>query len=284
MLKNIRNENGIHVISLTQRCNNFCVMCYEPHLFQNHPSFEELKEQILSLKNPQEIYLSGGEPTIRNDLAEIILFIKKTFPSIKVNLITNGRMFFYKDFTKKIKKTKIDRIITEIHGSNAEIHDSITQVKGSFHQTIEGINNIISEGLNLELRIVINKLNYKDLENIAVFICDNFKNISNVVFFPINIWGNAYKNLDKVVNTFTDAKQYLESALDILDSKFNIKLFHYPFCVIDKKYWKFVQGVTTDTNRLMFVDSCDSCIMKNKCPMIWKTYVVNIGEKEFKPI
>ncbi|MCK4521730.1 MAG: radical SAM protein [Nanoarchaeota archaeon] len=282
--KYTRKEKGVIIFSITQRCNNYCVFCYCPKLMINNPDIGELKKEIDIFRNPKEIYLSGGEPTIRKDFFEIIGYIKKKYPKVRLNLITNGRMLSYPSFVKRLKKTNFSKIVTEIHGPNSEIHDKITQVKGSFLQTVDGIKNLIKLDIPVELRIVINKINYKDLPALARFITTNFDKLTKVVLFPINIVGEAYKNKEKIAPRYKEIKPYVQKCVDILSKKQKVDLFHFPFCTLDKKYWGFITGPTTVEERLSLTKECKDCIKKENCPKIWKTYLHIFGKDEFKPI
>lgn len=284
MKKIIGEEKEAILLNVTQKCNNFCVTCYKPNLFNDHPSFKKLKKEINKIKTSSDIYLTGGEPTLREDLFDLLNFINKIHPKSKIILITNGRRLNYESYAKKIASSPLNKVITEIHGSNAYLHDKITQVKGSFEQTIKGIKNLDKFKVNTELRIVINRLNYKDLVNISRFIIKNFANLERLVIFPINIIGYAYKNKEKIAPRYKELKNHVEKSVEILKNKFKVELYHYPFCVINKKYWGFVKGPTTNEARTALTDKCRKCAMKEKCSQVWKTYLKNFGDVEFRLI
>lgn len=273
------------ILGIGHKCNNYCVMCYNPKFMRSNPSTEDIKKEIDGLNKLDTVYLTGGEPTIRPDIFDIIDHIKERNIEAEINIITNGRMLAYPDFAKKIVNSGVFKIITEIHGSKPELHDRITKVSGSFEQTVRGIRNLLNFDARVDIRIVIHKMNYKDLPNIAWFISQNFAGIDKVVMFPINIIGDAYKNRDKVVATYTQIIPYVEKATDILNKNdFMVKLCHTPFCAINKKYWHYIKGVSTKETKLTLPPRCKQCIKKKECPKIWKTYAVNIGIKEFKPV
>jgi His-Xaa-Ser system radical SAM maturase HxsC len=281
----IRHENDVVVLSVTQKCNNFCVMCYEPHIMKDNPPLSELKKHVKELQNPSEIYISGGEPTLREDIFEIIDSIKENHPGTKINLITNGRRLSYLPFAKKLAKCRLNKVVTEIFGPSAEVHEAVTQSKGSFEQTMKGVENCLALGVELEIRIVITKINSPYLEETAKFCIGKFKGKPRIILFPINIIGFAYKNKEKVAESFTNMKKHIENALDIFSERFYVKLFHCPFCTVDKKYWKFIEkGITADPARLGYTSRCGKCSKKETCPRIWKSYLANFGENEFSPV
>ena len=158
-------------ISFWNQCNNNCLMCANSTDFKESIksfSIEQFKKQIeqkglaRNKKKVEAIYLTGGEPTIRPDFFSSIYFLKRMFPTAKFNILSNGRNFFYVDFTRKCVNFGFNDFIIPIHGYNDNTHDSITGVKGSFKQTIDGIKNILNfRKINqkVEIRIVITKIN-----------------------------------------------------------------------------------------------------------------------------
>ena len=88
------------VLELTRRCNNRCGYCYNawraPELKyakedRGEMTTEEIKETILRLEEEAPVAvvaLSGGEPTLRPDLPEIVQFIRSR--GILAQIVTNG--------------------------------------------------------------------------------------------------------------------------------------------------------------------------------------------------
>lgn len=268
-------------------CNNCCIMCTEimPPRKRWDKSTKQVFDFIDNLDDDTEkIGITGGEPTIRKDFLNILDYSKRKRPNTRLFLITNGRMLSYKKFCSDIVE-RVDEMATEIHGSTKELHDKITRSPGSFEQTFQGIKNVLDTGFKeLEIRIVIHKLNYKDLPDMARLISKEFQGIKKVVPFPIDIIGNANLNRDKVMVKMTDIIPYLQEMVDILtENNIQVSLFHTPLCILDKKYWKYSGGKTVEDKRLE-LDFCKECSVKDKCPGIWKTYAFRMGLDEFNSI
>ncbi len=275
---------------MTSKCNNNCIMCTRKVLLTGdygQPTKKELINRLNKLdQSVDSILLTGGEPTIRKDFFDILRCINKKFPKTEIKLITNGRLFYYSSFIKKLKSIKNLYIISEFHGSNAKLHDIITRSKGSFNQTFEGIKNLLANNFKVELRIVVSKLNYKDTANIAKLYANQFKKIKRVVVFPIDIMGSAYTNKNSVIISYTESIPYIEKAIDTLkNNDLKCSLYHIPFCVIPERYHKFIKrGLTVMDKRITFVKACEDCKFKKNCPGIWRNYTKIIKLNEFKPI
>jgi len=278
--------------SLTFKCNNNCLSCIninEISFKKNDVPFDEVKEIINGLNSTSDYFgISGGEPTLSKDLFSVLKYVKDNKPDLYVFLLTNGRMFSYKKFIKKFIRVmpKNFRVAIPLYGHNGIVHDYTTYSKGSFVQAYQGIKNLLSEKIKVEIRPIISKINYKYLENIAQLVVKEFPTIDRFVFVNMKITGNAHLNFDKVGVKITDVWPYAEKAVEIL-IKNNIPtyLYHFPLCTVPKKYWDIAKGVTkAETWELTFVNECEKCIVKDTCPRIWKTYVTHFGDKEFKAI
>lgn len=78
-------------LNITKKCNLRCKHCFINE-YQGEMPIEEIFDLIDDFhKNRLPIlFITGGEPFIRNDLIDILLYLKNT--SINVNLATNGTL------------------------------------------------------------------------------------------------------------------------------------------------------------------------------------------------
>lgn len=271
------------------RCNNRCISCitdFEVH--RNNPEFttDEVKSIIDNIDDDvSTIDFNGGEPTLRKDLFEILRYTRERFPNSLIQLLTNGRMFAYQKYVNDFTKLRLNNFnfFITLYGHTAKVHDSITRTPRSFEQTVKGIKNLLRNNCSIEIRVVINKMNYKHMPEIADFILENFKGIFRLVFINLKLTGEAYKNRKYVVMDYKEVVPFVTNALDKIDDKLNTRLFHFPLCILPKKYWKYAKGVTIVDDQIVF-PNCDSCKGREDCAGVWKSYVDVKGNKEFKAL
>lgn len=158
------------ILELTQRCNNRCLYCYTPwnglsgdygNNCQSEMSTEEIKDTIVKLQNEvdvENIGLSGGEPTLREDLPEILSFLKER--GISANVITNGTLL-----TDELVDKIGDKCLFEITllSYRRDIHDKLAGRKGAWDEAVKGMARIKRAGGILISVFVATKLNYMDL-------------------------------------------------------------------------------------------------------------------------
>jgi His-Xaa-Ser system radical SAM maturase HxsC len=277
---------------LTFRCNNNCISCINnTNIFYRRlePPLKQIKDVIDKI-NPKNDYLglSGGEPTLRKELFDILEYARETHPGLYIFVVSNGRMFCYRNFAKKLADLNLKNFMIGItlYGHSAKLHDFITRTKGSFEQAVSGIRNLLDFCIPVELRTVINRFNYKYLPQIADFVAKQFPEIDRMVFINMKFTGNAYINRDSILVRISDIVPYAEKAAEILEnSEIETRLYHFPLCVLPKKLWNIAKGVTKhEKHDLTFVRACEKCWMRNKCPKIWKSYAYIVGDKEFRAI
>lgn len=78
---------------LTHNCNGKCDFCHrEGYSGRSDMSLEDIEECINTAKKLSIpcIALTGGEPTLRHDLSDIISLIRKIYPQTQIHLTTNG--------------------------------------------------------------------------------------------------------------------------------------------------------------------------------------------------
>jgi len=297
------------VIITGYQCNNRCRFCLDSEkrdLPQKTTS--EIKKEMVWAKNQKSPYLEiiGGEQTIRPDIIGLIQFAKNLgFKTIAMS--TNGRMFFYLNFTKKMVEAGLTDIIFSIHGHNAKIHDYLTQVKGSFHQLLQGLNNFKKLGFkNIGSNTVIVKHNFKYLPEIGKFIYNQGIRNSEFIFIDPT-YGAAFKNFDEMVPKISQAAPYIKKCLDI-GRKNRIphwQVRYVPLCYFKdyldqiselKEVKTFMsvhlapdfQNFNVEKSRKKIgrikTKKCKNCKLYNQCEGIWREYYKHYGGKELKPI
>lgn len=280
-------------IFLWNQCNNRCLMCTNPVDLRNGAnereySLEAKMEEILSkVSDGDKIQFTGGETTMHPDFFELLFWTRRNFPSSKILLLSNGRIFSYKEFTKKL--LSIDNLTLQIPflGSNDEIHDGITNAPNSFDETREGILNILdhkNETHHLEIRIVLTKKNISFLGDIMDFVKNDFGGgDSLVILFPL-VLGSCRANFDNIGLKYGRAMKTIQSAVANRIGEFNdLRLYHFPLCQIDRSLWPHAYRSLVD-KVIHFSSKCEECRYKRHCLGIPKHYFEIMGDGEFKPI
>jgi len=154
---------------LTWECNLHCHHC-RPYLPQNGTlSLDDVKKYLdtLAKKGTLFIHLTGGEPLIHKDFWKIVSYAsQKNFALI---LYTNGTLIT-PEIGERLKHLNFLQVSLTVLGGNAQTHDSLTGVKGSFEKTIRSLKIMKEKGLDVVLsttKLIDNQDEIPEMERLA---------------------------------------------------------------------------------------------------------------------
>ena len=282
-------------VALWNKCNNHCVMCTNPFSFQLEDSLPYSSDNIkqrwgnVKIKKNDTIAFTGGEPTIHPDFLNLVIWFREKHPFNKISIASNGRRFFYKNFTKQLLKINNLLIEIAIHGYDSKTHDAVTRATGSFEQTINGLHNILkykNSSQDVEIRIIITKLTYKHLDKIIEFLIKEFpiEEIRDIALIFMEFEGQAKDNINAVGISYRQVNKYLTKLMNkpFIGELNELRLYHFPLCVLPKSLWSFAWR-TLRGEEVIFLPQCKNCIVKKYCLGIHRDYISYKGVKEFKP-
>lgn len=199
--------NGINTVpdelgfDLTSRCNMRCPFCFVYGGENNGKKFELKKKEILkSIKNLENrtIVFSGGEPTIRDDLFDLIKEVKKR--KLRAAILTNG-LNLDKKYVRKLKELGLDKIQIQFDALNDDIYQMLRGRK-CLDSKLNAISNLENSGIYVNLFVMLAKnANDKEIKNIIDFCVDNSKTVRGVIFSSLCYEGRHNFELKKMRNS-----------------------------------------------------------------------------------
>jgi MoaA/NifB/PqqE/SkfB family radical SAM enzyme len=153
-------------IDLTYRCNNDCRHCWL-RLSPGSPegkrelTFEEIRAIVDAARRMgcRTWSISGGEPMLRPDFAEI--FDDITAHSAAYILNTNGTLITPE--IARLMKRKGSKLVA-LYGATAEVHDRVTRNSGSFEALKKGLGRLREAGAGFTVQVVPMKSNFGQYE------------------------------------------------------------------------------------------------------------------------
>ena len=261
--------NSLHnAIFATERCNHRCIMCPQPPVTEEEDK-THFNMKLISLidKNTREVGITGGEPTLIGDkLFELIKQIQKYQPKASISVLSNGVKFADKSYAKKLAMCKHHdlQIDIPIFSDIAEEHNHIVGAK-TFYKTVQGLYNLALFHQKIGLRIVVHKLTYKRLPQLADYIYHNFPFVCQVAFLQMETIGNASTNIDELWIDPHDYNEELKQAVLLLSNRgIYTHIYNAQLCVLPHEIRKFAVNSISDWKNT-YLQECKSCKLRQQC-------------------
>ena len=150
------------------QCNQKCVFCYAAGQEMgkaNEMSTQQWKQAIdrLDAARVPMVTFTGGEPTQRADIAELVGYAKR----MVTRLNTNG-VNLSPELVQQLKAAGLDSVQVTMYSHDEAVHNALV---GSNHyaDTVQGIRNAVTAGLDISINTPLCKKN-ADYENTLKFI------------------------------------------------------------------------------------------------------------------
>jgi MoaA/NifB/PqqE/SkfB family radical SAM enzyme len=177
---------GTVILFVTSRCNSVCRTCFY-HEELNRPgdmTFAQIERVSRTMPPITDLWLSGGEPTLRHDASEIIDTFVRNNGVRRLIIPTNG-----------LVKARVYEIVDRALATHAELdlylnialdgygatHDRVRGVPGHWEKTLDCIETLYPlkekyrDRLRLNANTVVCADNYLEIEQLGEFMWQNFQ-------------------------------------------------------------------------------------------------------------
>jgi cyclic pyranopterin phosphate synthase len=186
-------------ISVTDRCNMRCVYCmpdnnvswFEQNNILNYDQIVRLVT-IFTKFGVEKIKITGGEPTVRPKIEDLIKSISNINGIKSISMTTNGILL--KDKVKQLKESGLESVNISLDTFDSERFKSITGIENGFNKVLESIFAAKSAGIQVKINTVIMR-NWNDDEivHFAQFSRETGIAVKFIEFMPLDgtgIWSN----------------------------------------------------------------------------------------------
>ncbi|MCQ2427251.1 MAG: radical SAM protein [Clostridia bacterium] len=192
-------------------CNQKCVHCYaagQPLAEEDELSTDEWKRILDRLRASciPQVTFTGGEPTMRDDLIELITY-SRWFVS---RLNTNG-VRLTRDYCDRLRAAELDSLQITFYSSDRDVHNRLVGVDG-FDRTSAGISNALAAGLAVSINTPLCTLN-RNYTDTLKFLHE--KGVRYVTCSGLITTGNALKeDSERLQLTSDELKEILADAVN----------------------------------------------------------------------
>lgn len=233
------------ILEVTNRCNLSCPVCFADASVTSRedPTLEEIARRcrsLLAAGGPFNIQLSGGEPTLRNDLPEIIAMIRSMgFPFLQLN--TNGiRLAKDTKYLSRLKQAGLDCVFLQFDGFKPQTYRGI-RGKDLLKAKLAAIRNCGEQQLGVVLvPTLVPNVNTDEIGDILHLALACSPTIRAVHFQPVSYFGRypgTPRNSDRI--TIPEVLREIEKQTS---GKFHASDFHSgsgenTYCSFQGKFW-----------------------------------------------
>jgi len=221
---NHKSTTMLSIIDVTNRCNLRCPICFAHagaagYLYE--PTKEQIKEMMQNLRdnNPVKtpaLQFSGGEPTVREDLPELIRMAKRIgFPWVMVD--SNGlKMAESPEYCQELKDSGLDSVYLQFDGLTPEPYIMARGVN-LLPYKYKALENLREAGFTsiVLVPVLIKGVNDDQIGDLIRFAIKNRDCVKGVNFQPISITGRMDKSQREDVRiTIPDLMRLAEEQTD----------------------------------------------------------------------
>ena len=139
-------------------CNQKCLHCYaagQPLSDTPELTTAQWKEILAKLRaaNVPQVTFTGGEPTLRADLVELV----EAAQWFVTRLNTNGRLLT-PELCRRLYEASLDSVQVTLYSHDPAIHNALVGAEG-FDDTVAGIKNAVAAGLSVSVNTPLCSLN-----------------------------------------------------------------------------------------------------------------------------
>ncbi len=233
---------------VTSTCNLNCRYCYnywkspfykEEKYFNSYKLARKTLKRLLKIADISYLSFTGGEPFAAERFKELVLFAKMKGKS--VTIITNGNAASYNDY-KETVAIGVNLYELPMHSENAEIHDFLTTVKGSWQKSVDSIKTLVAMNAEVVAVIVITKQNFNEIDKTLSFISS--LGVKRIMLNRFNIGGNGIGEKQNLLMTKDELNTAFKIA-SVAGRKLKLALSSNvctPLCVVN----------TTDYKNILF--------------------------------
>jgi His-Xaa-Ser system radical SAM maturase HxsC len=265
-----RSNSRHNSFLVTERCNNYCLMCSQPPKdIDDRWILDEIRESLpLIDKSTQTLTFTGGEPLSDwPEFTRVLANCRDELPNTAVQVLTNGRAFAKSEIVDAWRKVNHPKLIAAIpvYAAVDYVHDYVVQAKGAFDETILGILKLKDRGQRVEIRVVLHARTAPIIAETCRWFARNLPFVDHIALMGLENTGFAIANEAQLWIDPIDYQAALAEAVDLLvAANVNVSVYNLQRCVLAPSVWPYaVQSISDWKNA--FIAECEPCTEKTRC-------------------
>jgi uncharacterized radical SAM superfamily Fe-S cluster-containing enzyme len=263
---------SVVLIETTNRCNMNCPICiasvqsvgfdYNPPLAY----FQKIFESLSRLTPRPYVELYGGEPTVRDDLLEIVALARKN--DLKVRIVTNGLKLADEEYCRKICEARVP-LRFSFDGRDPEIYQKMRGDAGVYQIKLKALANLKKYGRRKHAILTCLGKNVNSKHVTDLFdVCHEYRGVfEQIGFIPLKEdWNTGSDRVDHQQATPEDVEQSIKNG--VVDGKVDFISAGIIHCLVKTRSFFSDRNISKS---FMFAGSHPNCESA--------TFLVSDGQK-----
>ena len=245
------------------------------------------------------VFFTGGEPTQLPWLLDALMSARE-LGYTRIQMQSHAGRAREMAFARALVDAGLTAIDVPLYGSDAQVHEEITNTPGSFEATLEGIKNLKALGVKVVLHATLFRSNLPTLTETLAFMASLepsgvYLQVTGEVGYP-----GTY---ERVAPRPLDVASAVARAIEAVQPTFQLRIADVPLCLLNEhaalaSRWRdtprynaealvlpfsewlstFSAGKTRD-----YAPSCATCSRFDRCDGVSREALMLFGESELRP-
>jgi len=211
---------NIIFIETTNRCNMNCPICITnvPSMgFEFEPRmefFEKIFKYYSQFEFPPSVQLFGGEPTMREDIFDIIKLARSY--GLSVRLVTNGLKLADQEYCDKMM-TSGASVLIAFDGLRREMYEKLRAFPGSLDLKLKALKNLSrhKRGKVVLMTVIDKNMNGEDMPQFLDYCLENSDIVRGIFLMPLaQVWSDERLEYEPERTTQEDVERIVDGAVE----------------------------------------------------------------------
>lgn len=221
------------------KCNLHCAHCMiEGTMDWLKPESDEQLGRIFAQNAMQQrwkgLTLTGAEVTLRRDLPELARAARANgFEHVRIQ--THGARLADDSYCRELVAAGIDEYFVSITAADAQTHDDISGVEGSFDRTMRGLRNLDAyDGVVTLTNTVITQRSYRQLPEVVERL-SHLRRLAQMEFWTY--WPMRERDDKDLIPSHLDVLPYLKRAIaNARRHGRSVEIKNFPECLLGEDH------------------------------------------------
>jgi hypothetical protein len=212
------HKPNLTFIDVTNHCNMHCPICIATIKgmgFDYNPPveyFEKIFAEISRWDPQPVVQLFGGEPTVRDDLFDIIAAARKH--GLRVSVTTNGLRLADEEYAKKFCETRVG-VRYAFDGFSPDIYEKLRHNRPAYEKKLKGLENLkkYTRRKQAIISCIARGINDDHVAKLVQYVHDNRDWVSELLMIPLAETWDPKEFSDAKPNTLEDVEQIFRNAV-----------------------------------------------------------------------